>query len=194
MKKSRRGVRRRQKEKMTVKQKMSALLLWVFEIIVVVLFAFVLVFFFGQTRSNIGQSMELTLSDGDTVLLNTLNYRVGSPKRGDIIAFKPNGSETSHTHIKRVIGLPGETIQIKDGMIYINDTVFLEKTDYPAMNNAGLAAEPITLGVKEYFVLGDNRNDSEDSRYADIGVVNADYIEGKVYFRISPSETAGFIE
>ncbi|MDO5540024.1 MAG: signal peptidase I [Eubacteriales bacterium] len=193
MRKSRRGVRRRQKEKLTIRQKLSALLLWIFEIIVVVLFAFVLVFFFGQTRSNIGQSMELTLADGDRVLLNTFNYRVGSPKRGDIIAFKPNGSEASYTHIKRVIGLPGETVQIKDGMIYINDKIFLEKTDYPAMNNAGIASEPITLGVKEYFVLGDNRNDSEDSRYADIGLVNSDYIEGKVYYRISPSKTVGFV-
>lgn len=194
MKKSRRGVRRRQKEKLTMRQKLSAFLLLTFEIIVVVLFSFVLVFFFGQTRTNIGQSMETTLADGDVVLINTLNYRVGSPKRGDVVAFKPNGSEASYVHIKRVVGLPGETIQIKDGMIYINGTVFLEKTDFPAMNNAGLASEPITLGVKEYFVLGDNRNDSEDSRYADIGLVNSDYIEGKVYFRLFPSETAGFIK
>lgn len=194
MKKSRRGVRRRQKEKLTIRQKLSAFFLLIFEITVVVLFAFVLVFFFGQTRTNIGQSMETTLADGDVVLINTLNYRVGSPKRGDIVAFMPNGSKASYIQIKRVVGLPGETIQIKDGMIYINDKVFLEKTDFPAMNNAGLASEPITLGVKEYFVLGDNRNDSEDSRYADIGLVNADYIEGKVYFRISPSETAGFVK
>lgn len=138
--------------------------------------------------------MELTLADGDRVLLNTLSYRIGSPERNDIIAFKPNGSSTSHTHIKRVIGLPGETIQIKDGMIYINGTVYLEKTDYPLMNNSGLADEPITLGVKEYFVLGDNRNDSEDSRYADIGLVNFDYIEGKVWFRISPFDSFGLID
>lgn len=193
MKKEKRGVRRRQKEKKTLRQKISSTLLWIFEISVVVLFAFVLVFFFGQTRTNIGQSMEMTLSDGDRVLLNTLSYRVGSPKRNDIIAFKPNGSTTTHTHIKRVIGLPGETIQIRDGMIYIDGKVYLEKTDYPAMNDAGMASEPITLGVKEYFVLGDNRNDSEDSRYADIGVVNADYIEGKVWFRIAPSETFGAV-
>ncbi|MFS6554576.1 signal peptidase I, partial [Parabacteroides distasonis] len=101
---------------------------------------------------------------------------------------------TSHTHIKRVIGLPGETIQIKDGIIYINGTVYLENADYPLMNNSGLASEPITLGVKEYFVLGDNRNDSEDSRYADIGLVNSDYVEGKVWFRISPTDSFGLID
>ncbi len=194
MRKTGRGSRKRQKEKRTLREKVSSFLLWVFEIAVVILFAFVLVYFFGQTRTNVGQSMELTLADGDRILLNTLEYRIGSPQRNDIIAFKPNGSSTSHTHIKRVIGLPGETIQIKDGIIYINGTVYLENADYPLMNNSGLASEPITLGVKEYFVLGDNRNDSEDSRYADIGLVNSDYVEGKVWFRISPTDSFGLID
>lgn len=193
MKNQKRGARRKQKEKRSLKEKFQSTLLWVFEIAVVVLFAFVLVYFFGQIRTNVGQSMELTLADGDRVLLNTLSYRIGSPKRNDIIAFKPNGSSTSNTHIKRVIGLPGETVQIINGMIYIDGAVYLEKTDYPSMNDSGLAGEPITLGVKEYFVLGDNRNNSEDSRYADIGLVNSDYIEGRVWFRISPADALGWI-
>ena len=155
--------------------------------------AFVLVLFFGQIRTNTGQSMEVTLSDGDHVLIDTLSYRIGSPKRNDIIAFKPNGSNTSHTYIKRVIGLPGESIQIRDGMIYINGKVYLEKTDYPAITNPGLASEEIKLGVTEYFVLGDNRNNSEDSRYADVGLVDADYIEGRVWLRILPSDSFGRI-
>lgn len=194
MRKTGRGSRKRQKEKRTLREKISSVLLWIFEIAVVILFAFVLVYFFGQVRTNIGSSMELTLADGDRVLLDRLSYSVGSPKRNDIIAFKPNGSSTSHTHIKRVIGLPGETIQIMDGIIYINGKVYLEKTDYPLMTNSGLASEPITLGVKEYFVLGDNRNDSEDSRYADIGLVNLDYIEGKVWLRIAPTDSFGRVE
>ena len=78
------------------------ILLWTFQILVVILFAYVLVYFFGQSRTNIGQSMDVTLSGGDTVLLNTLIYQVGSPKRGDVIAFKPNGSGTGHSSIKRV--------------------------------------------------------------------------------------------
>ena len=148
MKKSMRGARKRQKEKRTFREKLNDTLLWIFQIAVVVLFAFVIVYFFGQARTNIGQSMELTLADGDRVLLNTLNYRLGSPKRNDLIAFKPNGSTTSHTHIKRVIGLPGETIQIINGMIYIDGVVYLEKTDYPVINDSGLASEPIELCVK----------------------------------------------
>lgn len=194
MRREKHSVRRRQKEQRSIKEKVGSTLLWVFQIVVTVMFAFVVVFFFGQARTNVGESMELTLADGDRVLLNTLAYRAGNPERGDIIAFKPNGSTTSHTHIKRVIALPGETVQIKDGMIYINDKVYLEKSDYPSMTNAGLASDPITLGVKEYFVLGDNRNNSEDSRYADIGLVDADYIEGKVWLRIFPTDVFGLVE
>lgn len=168
-------------------------LLWVFEIIVVILFAYVLAYFFGQSRTNVGQSMDVTLSGGDRVLLNKLSYEFGTPKRGDIIAFKPGGSESSHSYIKRVIGLPGETIQIIDGMIYINGEIYLEQKDYPVINDAGLAAEPITLGSNEYFVLGDNRNNSEDSRYASVGNVSLDYIEGKVWLVLSPKEHFGLV-
>ena len=170
------------------------ILLWTFQILVVILFAYVLVYFFGQSRTNIGQSMDVTLSGGDTVLLNTLINQVGSPKRGDVIAFKPNGSGTGHSSIKRVIGLPGETIQIKDGMIYIDGEVYLEKKSYPVITNPGMASDGITLGNQEYFVLGDNRNNSVDSRFADVGTVNASYIEGKVWFVLSPSEHRGMVK
>ena len=186
MRREKRNPRKRQKEKKSVQEQIKSILLWIFEILVVVLAAFVLVLFFGQIRTNTGQSMEVTLSDGDHVLIDTLSYRIGSPKRNDIIAFKPNGSDTSHIYIKRVIGLPGETIQIRDGMIYINGKVYLEKTDYPAITNPGLASE-------EIIVLGDNRNNSEDSRYADVGLVDADYIEGRVWLRILPSDSFGRI-
>ena len=166
---------------------------WIFQIILVMLFAYVLVYFFGQSRTNVGQSMDATISGGDKILLDELTYKFSAPKRGDIIAFKPNGSENSHSYIKRVIGLPGETIQIIDGMIYINGNVYLEEKDYPAITDAGLASEPITLSSTEYFVLGDNRNNSEDSRYADVGNVETSDIEGKVLFIISPIEHFGFV-
>ncbi|MFR3320974.1 MAG: signal peptidase I [Lachnospiraceae bacterium] len=108
-----------------------------------------------------------------------LIYQVGTPKRGDVIAFKPNGSSTGHSSIKRVIGLPGETIQIKDGMIYIDGEVYLEKRAIRSSQTQGMASDGITLGNREYFVLGDNRNNSVDSRFADVGTVKASYIEGK---------------
>jgi signal peptidase I len=170
------------------------IMVWGFEILVILLFAYVVVYFFGQSRTNIGQSMDVTLSGGDTVLLNTLTYQLGSPKRGDVIAFKPNGSTTGHSSIKRIIGLPGETIQIKDGMIYIDGEVYLEQKSYPVITNPGLAGDEIKLGSNEYFVLGDNRNHSEDSRFAEVGLVSADYIEGKVWYVLSPSEHRGFLQ
>lgn len=190
-------MRRRERRERTAPKKKSVpkvLFGWTFQIVVVIMFAYVLVYFFGQTRTNIGQSMETTLSGGDTVLLDNLTYHLKSPARGDVIAFRPGGSASSHSYIKRIVGLPGETIQIKDGMIYINDNVYLEQKDFPAIEDAGLAQEPITLGKSEYFVLGDNRNNSEDSRYADIGCVNLDDIEGKVWFVISPREHLGFVK
>ena len=123
---------------------------WTFQILVVIMFAYVMVYFFGQARS-------------------------------------------SRSIIKRVIGLPGQTIQITEGMIYIDGKVFLEQKNYPSIINPGMAADPIKLGDKEYFVLGDNRNNSEDSRFADVGLVKSDMIEGKVWFILSPSEHRGFV-
>lgn len=188
---------RKQKREEKPKKKKSIFqqtFLWLFEIVVVVLFAYILVFFFGQTRTNIGQSMDVTISGGDKVLLNELAYKLGDPERNDVVAFKPNGNSGAASSIKRIIGLPGETIQIKDGMIYINGNIYLEKKDYPAMTDAGIAEEPVTLGSNEYFVLGDNRNNSEDSRFADVGVVNGSNIEGKVWFILSPREHFGFVK
>ncbi len=166
---------------------------WAFQIVLVIMLSYVCVYFFGQARTNVGQSMDTTLSGGDSVLINVLAYQLDGPKRGDIVSFKPGGSNSSRSSIKRVIGLPGETIQIKDGMIYIDGDVYLEQKNYPAITNPGMASEPLKLGGDEYFLLGDNRNNSEDSRFADIGLVKADTIEGKVWFIASPSEHRGFL-
>ena len=166
---------------------------WSFQIIMVIMFAYVVVLFFGQTRTNIGQSMDTTLTGGDTVLINTLAYQMRGPSRGDIISFKPNGNN-SRSSIKRVIGLPGETIRITDGMIEIDGKTYLEKRSFPVISNPGMAAEPIHLSDSEYFVLGDNRNNSEDSRFADVGMVTNDMIEGRVWFVLNPSERRGFLK
>ena len=189
---SRAGRRQRRREEQPGPKHRLALLqkilVWTFQILVMILFAYIAVLFFGQSRTNIGQSMEMTLQGGDIVLINTFSYQINRPERGDIISFRPNGSETAHSNIKRVIGLPGETVQIKEGIVYIDGQVLMEEGNYPTITNPGMAEKEVHLGRKEYFVLGDNRNNSVDSRFADIGAVNIDHIEGKVWMVLSPSE------
>lgn len=138
--------------------------------------------------------MEPTLSAGDTILIDRVSYAFGSPKRGDIIVFRTSDDPKASLHIKRVIGLPGETVQIRDGQILIDGELYVEKKGFPSINNPGMAEEPVELGKGEYFVLGDNRNNSEDSRSADIGNVNQKDILGKAWFVISPGEHFGFLK
>ena len=148
-------------------------------------------------------SMEKTIMTGDRIFGFRLAYginldlfgheiskKVKDPERFDIVIFKYPDDE-SQLFIKRVIGLPGETVLIKDGQVYINGKVYDENGAYADITNAGLAESSITLESGEYFVLGDNRNNSEDSRYGDIGRVNKKYITGKLWFQISPKKDIG---
>lgn len=167
---------------------------WIIEIAIVLMMAFVLVYFIGMRTSVVGQSMSETLENGDQILVNRFMYKVIGPKANDVIVFLPNGNEKSHYYVKRVIGVPGDTVQIKDGRIYVNGTEFTEKVDVASIEDAGLAADAVTLDDDEYFVLGDNRNNSEDSRYANIGNIKREYIIGKAWFVISTGDRFGFIK
>ena len=162
--------------------------LWVFQIVIVVLFAFVLVYFFGQTRACIGQSMSTTIEGGDAVLLDGLSYKLGNPKRNDVIAFQLNGNREGASSIKRILGVPGKTIQIKDGTVYINGKEQKKHIHVSEIKDAGIASDEIKLGKDEYFVLGDNEESGEDSRSETVGVVKADEIYGKVWFNVSSGE------
>ncbi len=166
---------------------------WAFEIVVALLFGALTAVLMFQSVTMQESSMEPTISVGDRFYMNRVVYRVLDPERGDIIVFKNNGSDSAALHIRRIVGLPGETVQIVDGRVLINGATLKETGNYPSMISAGQAERPLTLGSGEYFVLGDNRNNSEDSRYGDIGLVNKRYIVGKLWFKLFPTEDLGLI-
>ena len=166
---------------------------WVFEIIVTLVFAVLVAISAFQTVTLQESAMEPTYSVGQKFFVNRALYKIKSPKRGDVIVFKTSASDDAALHIRRVIGLPGETVQIKAGQIYINGNVYEENGAYQEIADGGLADSAITLESGEYFVLGDNRNNSEDSRFSDIGNISKKYIVGKIWFTVSPKSKIGFI-
>ena len=170
------------------------ILVWIIQIIIVCALAFGIVWYFGHKVSMVGDSMSPQLKNGDVTLINRLVYDARKPKRGEIIAFKPNGNENSHYYIKRVIGLPGETIEYKDGRLWIDGEVLEEEYETTEIVELGLLKDEIKLDGDEYFVLGDDRENSEDSRVANIGNVKRNEIAGKVWFVVSPMKHFGFVK
>lgn len=173
---------------------------WVVDVLVIVILAVFISDMFGDKVTVAGRSMEPELEQEEVVLLNKIKYSFISPERGDIICFRlenesnENNEGDSQLYIKRIIGLPGETVQIKDGYVYINGKILDTENELYRATVAGMAEDEIFLGEGEYFVLGDNRTSSEDSRFSNIGVVKARQIEGQVWFRISPFERMGIIK
>ncbi len=141
-----------------------------------------------------GDSMQPTLEDGDCLLIDRWSYRTGEPKRFDVVVF-PYPYRSGTYYIKRVIALPGETIRISgDGDIYVNGRVLIEHYGNGAIQDGGLAANEMTLGEDEYFVLGDNRNSSVDSREPDVGNIRKSDIVGKGWVCLFPFERFGVLE
>ena len=147
----------------------KAILPWIFQIAVVLALAAMMSIFFCQSVIMQESSMEPSIETGQHLLMNKVTYKLKEPQRGDVIAFK------------------------KDGKVYINGKLYKEK-NFPNIINPGLAEQQITLGKNEYFVLGDNRNNSEDSRFTEVQNVNAKYIEGKIWLQISPSKKPALIK
>ena len=171
----------------------GAVAVWTMKVAAVCLLAFVFVWFFGQQVSTVGDSMKPVLENGDVVLVNRVIYNATTPKRGDVIVFKPKGNNNTHYYIKRVIGLPGETIEIKENNIYIDGEMISEDYMTTPIDNIGYLEEPVVLDEDEYFVLGDDRANSEDSRHVAVGNVKRMYIYGKAWFVIS-GENFGFVK
>ena len=168
--------------------------LGIYILIIIVVCWFVLTFV-GQRTVVSGDSMNDTLNNGDSLWVDKISYIFSDPERFDIVIF-PYGDEDDETYyIKRIIGLPGETVYIdEDGVIYINDEPLVEDYGKEVIEEShrGLASEPITLGEDEYFVMGDNRNNSRDSRLSDVGNISRDELVGKAVFRFTGG--FGFIE
>ncbi len=140
----------------------------------------------------VGGAMSPTLEDNDVVLVDRLYSMISSPKRGDIIAFLPRGNSKSHYYIRRILGVPGDTVQIIDKKLYINGEVkdLVSATD---ISVAGIVEDEVTLGDGEYFVLGDDPDSSEDSRHSGVGMVKRSEILGKAYLIINPRSRFGGI-
>lgn len=162
-------------------------------LLVVVALTFLFVQFVGQRTHVNGDSMNVTLEDGDNLIVDKLSYRFSEPERYDIIVFPYQYQEKTY-YIKRIIGMPGETVQVIDGMVYIDGEMLDESYGKEVMEYAGVASEPIELGDDEYFVLGDNRNNSSDSRDPSVGNIKEDQIIGKAFIRIWPLNKFGILK
>ena len=173
--------------------KLKAAVIWAAEIAAVLILGIVLAVGYGKITVMQEGSMDPTLNAGDVLLVDRMAYRFSTPKRGDIIVYKTGDDKKASTHIKRIIGLPGETIQIKDGQILIDGETYQENGEFPGIENAGVAETKVALDSGEYFVLGDNRNNSVESRYGDMGNIKKRNIIGKVWFIASPWSRFGFV-
>jgi len=162
-------------------------------LLVVVLISFCIVKFVGQRTEVIGSSMLPTLEDGNNLILDKISYRFHEPERFDVIVF-PFRNNSGKNYIKRIIGLPGETIRIdSEGNIYIDGELLEENYGREVIKNPGNAINEITLNEKEYFVLGDNRNNSEDSRFDEVGKVYRSEILGRAWVRIWPLSEISYV-
>ena len=156
--------------------------------------AYLIVTYVGQRTQVSGSSMETTLSDGDHLIVDKISYRFEDPERFDIIVF-PYQYDTDTYYIKRIIGMPGETVQIDDsGNIYVDGELLEEAYGREVIQNPGRANDPILLGDDEYFVMGDNRNNSSDSRDPSVGNIHRKDIIGRAFIRIWPSSKFGILK
>jgi len=173
-----------EKKKTISHEQIYQIMSWTAVAIGAVLFAWVIVFGWGERTVVIGDSMSPSLVNGQEVLIDRVRYNIFEPKKGDIVVFKPNGNENVHTYVKRIVAVPGDTVLIQGGILFLNgepqDDMFRD-----SIADAGIASQEITMGEDEYFVMGDNCNFSEDSRTANIGNVRFETITGMVWYHMA---------
>ena len=189
-------VTRRRRKRSGLNRAMREMISTLLYLLIVLCATYVVIHYVGQRTEVQGASMESTLNDGDNLIVDKITYRFRDPQRFDIIVF-PFQYEQDTYYIKRIIGLPGETVQIDlDGTIYINGEVLEENYGREIIKpeNDGIAIEPVVLGKDEYFVMGDNRNNSSDSRIEVVGNIHRDDIVGRAWMRIWPLSEIGILK
>lgn len=169
------------------------LLGWLGYIVLIIGLTYLIITFIGQRTRVSGESMQTTLHDGDNLIVDKISYRFRDPKRYEIIVF-PYAYEEKTYYIKRIIGLPGEHVQVIDGYVYIDGEKLDEHYGKEVMNDPGIAQKEIVLGEDEYFVLGDNRNHSSDSRDPSVGILHRKDLIGRAWVRIWPLDRLGVVE
>ncbi|MDA3845249.1 MAG: signal peptidase I [Vallitaleaceae bacterium] len=187
------------KKKKKIKPEPSMLrevLTWIRDLGIAVILVLLILNFVGETTSIIGASMEPHIHDGDRFIINKLAYQFNEPERYDIVVF-PYDDELNY--IKRVIGMPGEEINLvqkNDGTydLLINGEMLADTYGMEQIIRPGNQKYPLIIPKDEYFVMGDNRNDSSDSRYTDVGTIDSELIVGKTWVRIWPLSTFGTVE
>ncbi len=166
---------------------------WIFGVLATVFIATVLGLFYGMTTNVVGGSMEPELYNGQKIFIDRFLYVLSSPKKGDVVVFLPNGNDNAHYYVKRVVAVPGDRLVIKDGILYVNGIESEWVTDY--IFDPGIAANELTLESGEFFCIGDNPGNSEDSRSPNIGPVKSSDIIGKAWFRAKCSrQSMGFVK
>ena len=160
-------------------------------VVIAIVIALIITNFVASHTKVEGNSMESTLENGDDIIVEKFSYLTNNPERYEIIVFRESESVN---YIKRVIALQGETIQITEGKIYINERAIFDAYGNAKMEDGGIAEKPLKLGQDEYFVLGDNRNASKDSRDKAVGVIKRDQIIGKAWLRVLPFDNFGKLE
>ncbi len=174
----------------------KGVLVWSKEIIIALVLVWLILTFVAQNSTVYGSSMAPTLENGEMLLMNKFIYRFTEPQRGDIIVFTYEDPIQGEEYlIKRVIGLPGDTIEIMDGMVYINGTAY-DESKYLEMSTdiKGDVEYPFLVPENSYFVLGDNRANSKDSRFSEVGAVPKEQIVGKASIRFWPFDKIGFVQ
>lgn len=160
------------------------------ETIVLSLVIFLLIRMVVQNYRIESHSMQPNFYEGQFILVNKLSYRLGAPERGDVIVFH-NPTNTDEDYIKRVIALPGDTIEIRNQMVYINGEPLFEDYDLNPLHPSTLYG-PVLLEPDHLFVMGDNRQNSKDSR--DFGPLSEDLIVGKAWIHVWPPDNLGWVQ